>query len=342
MKKIRIGIICPSEIAFRRFMPAIKECGVAEYIGVASASGEEWFGEDNAVDESIIAKEAEKAQSFKENYGGKVFSSYRELITSEEIDAVYLPLPPALHYKWARLALENGKHIFLEKPSTTSAADTKELMAIAEEKELAVHENYMFIFHKQIEEIEDIVKSGKIGDVRLYRIAFGFPQRAANDFRYNKALGGGALLDCGGYTLKLALHFLGDSAEIKYAQLNCTDNFEVDIYGSAAMVNDSGVAAQVTFGMDNSYKCDLEIWGSKGCITTGRILTAPAGFVPTADIKIGNKTETIELSTDDTFAKSIKKFCECVNNDAVRLSNYKAIIKQAEMVEEVRAKGDRK
>lgn len=341
MKKTRIGIICPSEIAFRRFMPAITECDEAEYIGVASANGAEWFGEGNAVDDAVIAKEAEKAQSFKENYGGKVFSSYAELITSDETDAVYLPLPPALHYKWAKLALENGKHIFLEKPSTTSADDTRTLMALAEQKGLAVHENYMFIFHKQIEEIETIVKDGKIGDVRLYRIAFGFPQRPANDFRYNKALGGGALLDCGGYTLKLALHFLDDSAEIRYAQLNYTDGFEVDIYGSAAMVNDNGVTAQVTFGMDNSYKCDLEIWGSKGCITTGRILTAPAGFVPTADIRIGNETETIELSADDTFSKSIKKFCECVRDDAVRKNNYKAIIKQAEMVDEVRSKGDR-
>lgn len=338
MEKLRIGVICPSEIAFRRFMPAISACEEAEYVGVASASGSEWFGEGNEIDSAVIAKEAEKARSFKESYGGKVFSSYEELIKSDEIDAVYLPLPPALHFKWAKLAIENDKHIFLEKPSTTSASDTKYLIEQAERKGLAVHENYMFIFHKQIQELEDIVNSGKIGDIRLYRISFGFPKRADDDFRYNKTLGGGALLDCGGYTLKLALHFLGDTAKIMYSKLNYTDDFEVDIYGSAAMVNNEGVTAQLAFGMDNSYKCELEIWGSKGCITTGRILTAPAGFVPTADIRIGNEIETTELSADDTFAKSIKKFCECVNDIDIRKNNYKAIIKQAEMVDEV--KGD--
>ena len=335
MSKVRIGIICPSEIAFRRFMPAISECDEAEYIGVAYASAEEWFGSTPA-DGAVIEKEAEKARSFKEEYGGKVFSSYAELIKSDEVDAVYLPLPPALHFRWAKLALENGKHIFLEKPSTTSAADTKELIELADEKNLAVHENYMFAFHNQLDEIDKIIKDGRLGDVRLYRIAFGFPQRAKNDFRYNKTLGGGALLDCGGYTLKLAAMLLGDSAEIKYSQLNSTDGFEVDIYGSAALVNDEGVTAQVTFGMDNSYKCDLEVWGSKGCLSTGRILTAPVGFEPTAEIKTADGTETITLPADDTFKKSILHFCKCVNDDKTRSSNYKTIIKQAELVDKVK------
>ncbi len=336
MKKVRIGVICPSEIALRRFMPAVKALDEAEYVGVASATAEEWFGEGQAVDEAVIEKERAKAQTFVSEYGGTVFKSYIELITSAEVDAVYIPLPPALHFKWAKLALENGKHVFLEKPSTVSARDTKELVELAERKRLALHENYMFAFHKQLEEINEIVSSGKIGDVRLYRIAFGFPQRAKNDFRYSKALGGGALLDCGGYTLKLATMLLGSSARIVYSQLNYTDDFEVDIYGSAAMVNDESVTAQLSFGMDNSYKCELEIWGSKGCLSTGRILTAPVGFVPTADIRIGNETETVTLSADDTFAKSILKFCGCVADDDERINNYKALIKQAELVDQVK------
>lgn len=337
MKRIRIGIICPSEIAFRRFMPAVKGLDEAEYVGVASANAEEWFeGGGEVIDEAVIENERAKAQAFAAEYGGTVFKSYTELIKSPEVDAVYLPLPPALHFKWAKLALENDKHVFLEKPSTISSGDTKELVELADEKGLALHENYMFAFHKQLEEIKEIVKSGKLGDVRLYRIAFGFPQRAKNDFRYSKALGGGALLDCGGYTLKLATMLLGNSARIAYSQLNYTDGFDVDIYGSAAMVTDEGVTAQLSFGMDNSYKCELEIWGSKGCMTTGRILTAPAGFMPTAEIRIGNETETVALSVDDTFAKSILKFCRCVVDDNERVNNYKALIKQAELVDQVK------
>ena len=333
MKKVRIGIICPSEIAFRRFMPAIQKCEEAEYIGVAYANEKEWFGEKEA-ELSIIESEAKKAEGFRENYGGKVFSSYTDLIASDEIDAIYLPLPPALHYRWAKTALEHGKHIFLEKPSTTSAKDTKELIVQARKNGLAVHENYMFVFHKQLDEIKEL--ANRIGDIRLYRAAFGFPQRAKNDFRYNKALGGGALLDCGGYTIRLATELLGDSARVVYSQLNKTGGFDVDIYGSAALVNDDGVTAQVSFGMDNGYKCELEIWGSKGSITASRIFTAPAGFEPTAEIKTAGGAETVKLSADDTFKKSIEHFCKCVNDAKERESNYVKIIKQAELVDTVK------
>ncbi len=333
MDKVRIGVICPSEIAFRRFMPAIQKCESAEYIGVAHASAEEW---DGNVPDGLVDAELAKAKSFQKEYGGKVYDSYEALLSSSDIDAVYLPLPPALHYKWARKALENGKHIFLEKPSTTSLGNTEDLINLAREKLLAVHENYMFAFHKQLEEIAGIVNSGELGDVRLYRIAFGFPRRAQNDFRYNKSLGGGALLDCGGYTLKLATMLLGDTAKIATSRLNYMDGFEVDMYGSATMVNDRGVTAQLSFGMDNSYKCELEIWGSKGCLTTGRILTAPEGFEPTAEIKVGNETQTVKLSADDTFKKSIQKFCWCVADDRERVENYAAIGRQAELVENIK------
>lgn len=339
MNKVRIGIICPSEIAFRRFMPSIAECEEAEYIGISSASAKEWFGEGQEINEDVIKSQHEKALEFQNNYGGKVFNSYEELLTSNEVDAIYLPLPPALHFKWAKLALENGKHIFLEKPSTTSADDTKELVEIATEKELAMHENYMFNFHSQIDEIESIIESGKLGDVRLYRISFGFPRRASNDFRYVKALGGGALLDAGGYTIKLACRLLGNTAKITTSNLNYLDEFEVDMFGTATMVNECGTTAQITFGMDNSYKCDLEVWGSKACLTTGRILTAPAEFTPIATIKSNDGEEIIQLSADDTFKKSIQYFCECVNDSNIRIENYKALIKQAELVDEVKVNG---
>ena len=200
----------------------------------------------------------------------------------------------------------------------------------------------MFVFHRQIEEIKEIIGSGRIGDVRLYRIAFGFPQRAKNDFRYNKDLGGGALLDCGGYTLKLAAMLLGDTAQVVYSRLNGISGFEVDMYGSAALVNDAGVTAQVAFGMDNGYKCELEVWGSKGSVYTGRILTAPDGLVPVAEVRTESRTEKISLSSDDAFEKSISFFCECVNDINARKENYATILKQARLVDKVQNNGGKK
>lgn len=171
MDKIRIGVICPSEIAFRRFLPSLQLAEGFEFAGVAIASREEFVG----ATEEILAKGKEKAQTFVDNYGGKIFDGYGTMISSDEIDAVYLPLPPALHFKWAEKALLNNKHVFVEKPSTTCLADTQRLVVFAKERGLALHEDYMFVFHNQLEAINDIVRSGEIGDVRLYRITFGFP-----------------------------------------------------------------------------------------------------------------------------------------------------------------------
>lgn len=337
---MKIGIICPSEIALRRFMPALQSIEEMEFIGIGVCTAKERFGNhcpDQETVKAILDAEYEKANAFISQYGGKIFEGYEAIVSSDEIEAVYIPLPPALHYEWAKKALMNGKHVLVEKPSTISAEDSRSLAELAHQKCLALHENYMFNFHKQLDDIEQIISSGEIGDIRLYRISFGFPMRSANDFRYNKALGGGALIDAGGYTIKYAVRLLGESAQIKYAQMNHIDGFEVDMYGSGALVNDEGVTAQIAFGMDNNYKCELEAWGSKGCLTTGRVLTAPSGFIPNVTIRKGNNDEVRELSADDSFVKSIRYFMECICNDKVRENSYHMIVKQAEMIEAFRA-----
>lgn len=337
MEKIKIGILGPSEIASRRFVPALKKLESFEYIGLAQATEREYSG--NGGDE-IPAGRFEKASRFIETHGGKLFKGYENLLSSDEINSVYIPLPPALHFKWAKKALENGKNVLLEKPFTTSLPDTEQLLKIAKEKDLAMHENYMFAYHSQLEWIKQKLSEGVVGDIRLIRIDFGFPFRGSDDFRYNKALGGGALLDCGGYTLKLASMFLGESARIAASQLNSKDGFETDIYGSATLVNADGLTAQVSFGMDNDYRCNLDIWGSTGSLFTGRILTAPDGFEPTVIIKNSKGEQTFTLPADDTFRKSIEFFGECVKNENIRTANYKSIRKQSELVNKFKETGN--
>lgn len=327
---IRIGVLCPSEIAFRRFMPALKQLDRFEYVGLAAATEREFSGADS---DQVRASELEKAKKFTAEHGGKIFSGYDRIINSDEIDAVYIPLPPALHFKWAKKALEAGKHVLLEKPFTTSLKGTQELISIAESRGLAVHENYMFAYHTQLDWVKQQIASGVIGDLRLIRIDFGFPFRGANDFRYCKALGGGALLDCGGYTLKLASMLLGDTVRVTESQLCGKDGFEVDIYGSATLKNDAGLTAQVSFGMDNSYRCSLDIWGSSGSIYTNRILTAPAGYAPVMTIRNADGEKNMELPADDTFRKSIEAFADCISNSKKRNDKYSEIIRQSGLVD---------
>lgn len=320
-------------------MPALKKAEKEmQFAGIGYASPEEWFGDVSKIPQETIYEQQEreraKAQTFIESYGGEVYAGYQNLIESAEIDAVYIPLPPALHFHWAKMALEKGKHVFLEKPSTTCLKETDTLIEIASNKGLALHENYMFIYHAQLKALDNVVKGGEIGDVRLCRISFGFPLRAKNDFRYNRELGGGALLDAGGYTMKYANYLLGDTAQVVTAQVNNVDGFDVEMFGSCTMVNDKGLTAQLAFGMDNDYKCEVEIWGSKGTITSNRILTAPEGFVPTYTVKKNQDYETRELPADDAFLKSMMRFVACVNDPGTRCENYEILHRQESLLEQ--------
>lgn len=314
---LRIGILGAADIAYRRFLPSIKNAANMQYAGVAS-------------------REQAKAEKFSATFGGAIYTSYDALLNDDSIDAVYIPLPPALHFEWAEKALLAGKHVLLEKPFTTNLEDTKKLIDLAKRKQLALHENYMFLFHRQLSEIKTIAASGKIGELRLIRAAFGFPFRGANDFRYNKALGGGALLDCGGYPVRLALELLGDDCRIETSSLNYALDYDVDLYGSATLCNSNGLTAQIAFGMDNSYKCELEIWGSNGCIKAPRIFTAPSNLEPQIMIDMQDGTEIIQVQCDDQFLNSANFFVSCINDTAIRESNYSKILQQASLIDTIK------
>jgi predicted dehydrogenase len=317
MDKIRLAVLGAAEVAFKRFLPALKKDRRFAYMGVASRS-------------------KEKAAAFAAGFGGAAFPDYLAALESDDVDAVYLPLPPALHFEWGKKALSRGKHVFLEKPSTASHADTSELVGLAREKGLALKENYMFLHHAQMKEIRSVMDSGRIGALRLVRAAFGFPKRSEGDFRYNKELGGGALLDCGGYPLRLASEILGESAKVAAASLTRENPYEVDIAGSATLLNASGLAAQISFGMDNSYKCELELWGSKGCLTATRIFTPQAGFAPQAELLDADGRTIMRMPEDDHFLRSIEHFYDCIADREIRSKSYESLTRQSGLVESVK------
>ena len=316
MTELNMGILGTSEIAFRRFLPALKKAGNWEYVGVASRT-------------------LQKTEKFVGQYGGRGYGSYDELIADQEVNAVYLPLPPSLHFEWARKALENGKHVFLEKPSAVCYKETENLVKLASEKGLALRENYMFTEHPQLQAIKDILRKGEIGELRLIRIAFGFPRRQGQDFRYNKALGGGSLLDCGGYTVKLASILLGTQVQCQYANL-FQDNFsDVDLYGSAVIENEKKQVVQLSFGMDNAYKCEVEIWGQKGSVRSPRIFTAPADAMVKIEVEIAGNKEVREISANDQFYGSLMQFEKCINEPKTREKEYQELLLQARLMEQI-------
>lgn len=342
-KKIRIAVLAPAEIARRRFMPALAKVGGVEYAGVGVATREEFSGGParsphsgaSAGENGLVPGDLTLACEMQGAWGGTVWHGYGALLADPSVDAVYLPLPPGLHAAWGRAVLEAGRHLLMEKPFTCSLADTESLAALARERCLAVHENYMFAFHGQISFARGLIREGCIGEPRLYRVDFGFPRRQAGDFRYVRALGGGALLDCGGYALKLGAMLAGEGARVAAASMSADPESEVDLFGSATLEGTGGVA-QVSWGMDNNYRCSLDVWGSEGTLRTNRILTAPTGFEPKFEISRNGTVERVSGPADDSFAKSIEHFRDLVLDPSARLAREAEILAQSRLVEDVR------
>lgn len=316
---VRLGIIGGADIAKNRFLPALAECDGVEYVGVATRTGRNR--------EQIVA-----------NYGGEVWDSYEQLCSLERVDAVYIPLPPALHYEWAKKALLSGKHVILEKPFTTSYQDTYDLIEIAKEKKLAVIENYGFLFHNQMQYIKTLLEQGGIGEIRHYDIRFGFPRRGENDFRYKKELGGGALLDCGGYTIRLASALLGQNSQVVYSSLHNDGNNPIDLYGNVTMVNEHNTVANLAFGMANEYMCSLEVWGSEGRLYTSRIFTAPPEVEPEICISLKGNQTTMKIPSCNQFARMIQHFSICIKDDVERERTYDQILLQSKLTKQVHNK----
>lgn len=317
MEKIGVGILGAAEIAKNRFLPALLKCENAKYIGLASHS-------------------RNKAVLIQKEFGGKIFEQYEEIIENSNVQIVYIALPPSLHFEWGKRAIEAGKHVFMEKPFTTTPEDTKVLIESAKKKKLVVYENYMYKHHSQLLNFRNKIEENCIGKIYEYTIRFAFPMRDLNDFRYNKSLGGGALLDCGGYTVHLARTLLGKNIKILSSHLVLKEKDGVDIFGAAFLVNEKGIVANIAFGMDHSYKCEVEAWGSQGCLRATRIFTAPVGFQPSLLINKDGK-QVIEIQPEDNqFLNSINYFMRCLEESKLRERVYNDIQEQADMVFDIK------
>ena len=252
--------------------------------------------------------------------------------------AVYIPLPNALHHPYVMAALERGKHVLVEKSLGCSLREVKEITRVAERHRLVVLENFQFRFHSQLSAILRVVQDGQIGNLRSVRVTFGFPPFADGaNIRYQAALGGGALLDVGAYALKLAPYFLGEQLSVGHASMAYDPHRGVDIWGAGVLQQHGGaLQCQFAYGFDHYYQCALELWGSKGKLRAGRIFTAPAALSPVLEIETAAAQEERVLPPDDHFTNMLRYFVRLIRGEERPSVEHEGNLQQAALLEEVR------
>ena len=294
-KLINIGVLGCANIAHRLFLPAISKNSAFKLFGVASRS-------------------KEKADSFASIFNTSAYYNYESLLESN-LDAIYIPLPNGLHYEWIKKALNKNLHVLVEKSLACNFEEVRELNLLAKNNGLVLMENFQFRFHKQLKFIQDQIDQGHLGEIKLLRSSFGFPPFEDKDnIRYQKDIGGGALLDAGAYTIKILQIFLGSDIYIDSASLDKPCDKEVEISGSAYIKNKNGsMTAQIAFGFDHFYQNNLEIWGSKGKLTASRIFTAGPGIKATVKLEGSNFSDSVHLIEDDHFHNMLNHFSGLIN-----------------------------
>ncbi|MFF8791065.1 Gfo/Idh/MocA family protein [Streptomyces sp. NPDC015125] len=289
---VRFGALGTSSIAWRRVLPAMAGCPETELVAVAGRS-------------------PERAQRFADRFGCAA-SSYEALLERDDIDAVYVSLPPALHAEWAAKALRAGRHVLVEKPMGTTAAEAREVVALAEDRGLVLRENFMFQHHPQHDAVAALVAEGRLGGLRSFRSVFCFPPLPSQDIRYVPGLGGGALLDAGVYPLRAARMLLGPGLRVAGATTRVRRSDGLDLSGQALLVSPSGVLASVEFGFEHAYGSSYCLWGDRAKVTVDRVFTPPAGYQPVLLLEEQDHTEQFTLPAADQLGRCLAGFAAAV------------------------------
>ncbi|MGN0690568.1 MAG: Gfo/Idh/MocA family protein [Oscillospiraceae bacterium] len=159
---------------------------------------------------SVANRTHEKAVQFAEKYNvKKVYDEIDEVFDDTDVDIIYITTPHNTHYKYMKKALENGKHIFVEKSITLNSRELSETVLLAKERNLLIGEA-MTIWHMPLyKKLRDIVKSGELGKVQMITMNFGsFKEYDMSNRFFNMELAGGAMLDIGVYALSIVRSFM--------------------------------------------------------------------------------------------------------------------------------------
>ena len=242
--------------------------------------------------------------------GALAYREVEDLLSSPEVDAIYIAAPTGLHAEMGLAAIAAGKHVWCEKPMTVNLAQTTSLIDAAAAAGLVALECDMFLHHPQFLELKRLVQSETLGPIASATGRFGFPHLPKSDFRYSVAMGGGALLDAGFYPVAAATALLGSRLALAVALRVLKEGGGVDMGGTALAAVD-GRAALLDWGFGRSYRNEIEVWCEYGVIKVQRAFSKPAELATRIIVNPQSGDEwTIPIAAADHFALMFDDFAK--------------------------------
>ncbi|HTI14272.1 MAG TPA: aldo/keto reductase [Dictyobacter sp.] len=250
---------------------------------------------------AVASRTQEAANRFGETWhASRCYGSYEALLADKDVQAVYISTPHPMHAEWAIKAAEAGKHILCEKPIGMNHAEAMAIIEAAQVHQVFLLEAFMYRFHPQVTKLVELIKAGVIGKVGVIQARFAFQTGFNPESRLlNQAMGGGGILDVGGYVASVA-RLVAGAANGKTvveptkvtgtAQIGSTN---VDEYAVASLEFPGGILAQLLTGVRLNAGSFVTVYGSEG------VINVPAPFQPAEravfTVKRNDEQETREV-----------------------------------------------
>lgn len=285
------GILGPGRIA-RKFAAGLSESTEAKLLAVAS-------------------RDTERGRTAAQELGAeRGYGSYAALLDDPEVEAIYIALPNSLHAEWAIRAAQAGKHVLCEKPLAPTAAEAERMFEAARDHGVWLMEAFMYRFHPRTLQLQEILRQGLIGMVRLVRVGFSFSLEREQDVRWDASLAGGALYDVGCYTVNLARMAVGAAPERVWATAQWTDA-GVDHTLMGTLEYPGGALAQIACSFRASFQQQAQIVGSDGLIELDQAFTMHPAQESSIRLWRGNhfaEQETINIPATNHYRLEAEGF----------------------------------
>jgi predicted dehydrogenase len=225
---------------------------------------------------AVAARDLANAQAFADEFGiATAYGSYEQLAADPDIDAIYVATVHPTHAASARIALEGGKHVLVEKPFTMDAAEARELVDLAASKNLVILEAMWTRWLPHMVRIREILAQGLLGEVRA--VTADHDQKIDHIPRLIRPeLGGGALLDLGIYPVSFAWDVLG-APDTVIAHATMTDT-GVDRETAIILGYPSGAHAVLQIQMSGTGPNRAAIVGTEGRIEIESVWYSQTAF----------------------------------------------------------------
>ena len=239
----------------------------------------------------------------------RAHGSYEALLADPEIDVLYISLPNHLHATWTIRAVEAGKHVLCEKPLALSVEEVDAVQSAARKHGRVVAEAFMYRHHPQTLKVQEMVKNGSLGTLKLIRGSFSYVLSGEGNVRLNPEWGGGSIWDVGCYPISYTRTVVGE-APLEVFGWQVTGQTGIDETFVGQMRFDNDVLAQFDSSFAIPFHMFMEIIGSKGT------LNIPNPFKPGMDEKLyltrGDKVETIKIKGQELYIGEVEDMADAI------------------------------